>query len=109
MNILVKVADLLSIYALGILCAVFCLASGILLLVTKNTNLISKKGVYNNPNEFCLLYGLIEAIGSLIILVLMVVSIFIQELYMTFFIIVGIIAIGMFISLFLVNKNYKRK
>ena len=109
MIILNKVADLLTVYALGILCALFCLASGILILVTKNTNLISKKGVYSNSKEFCLLYGLIEVIGSAIVLVLMILSIFFQELTMMFFMIVGIIAIATFVSLFLVTKNYKKK
>ena len=108
-DILLKAYDLITIYALGITCALFYLAAGILVLVKQNTKLISKKHTYFEEKTFCLVYGLVEVVGSSIVLALLVLGIIFQDLYVLFFILVSIIVTSMIIMLFMINNKFRRK
>ena len=106
-DILVKAYDLIFIYAVGILCAAFYIAGGIMTLVKKNTQLISKKNKYNEPDLFCTIYGLIEIIGASIALVFLVLGVLFQEQYVLFFVLCAIDVVTMIIILFMVNTKFK--
>ena len=107
-NILVEAYDLIFIYAVGILCAFVYLCAGIMILVKKNTLLISKKNQYNEPNLFCKIYGLIELIGASIALVFLVLGVLIQKLYILFFILTAIDVMTMIVILFMVNNKFRK-
>ena len=100
--------DLLVIVAIGILCAITFLVSGIMLLVTKNTNLVSKKIKYNESNKFCLEYGLAQTICSAIMLVALVLVIVIPSLYLTFVMIAGVVLVTMLLLQYVLSNRYRK-
>ena len=108
-EILLKAYDLITIYALGILCAAFYLAAGIMVVVKRNTQLISKKNSYSEPETFCLIYGLVEVVGSTLSLVLLLLGMFFQELYILFFVLVAIVVVKMIIILFMINNQFRKR
>lgn len=108
-NILVSAPEMISVYALGILCALVFVASGVMTIVTKNTKLISKKNLYNNENEFCLFYGLVELVGSALVLIFLILSLVIKSQQTLFFVLTAIDAIAMGILMFVLDIKYKKK
>ena len=107
-NILVQAYDLIFIYAVGILCAAVYMAAGIMILVKKNTLLISKKYQFNDPNLFCKIYGLIELIGAGLALVFLVLGVFFQNMYVLFFILTAIDVMTMIVILFMINNKFRK-
>lgn len=107
-NILVEAYDLVFIYAVGILCALVYMSAGIMILVKKNTLLISKKRQYDDPNLFCTIYGLVELIGAAIALLFLVLGVFFQEKHVLFFILTAIDVITMIIVLFMINNKFRK-
>lgn len=108
LNILVEAYDLIFIYAIGILCAVVYMSAGTIILIKKNTLLISKKNQYNEPKLFCTIYGLIELIGAFIALLFLVLGILFQEKYVLFFILTAIDVMTMVVVLFMVNNKFRK-
>jgi len=108
-KILVSAPEMISVYALGILCALFFIASGIMTVVTRNTKLISKKSQYNDEIKFCLFYGLVELIGSSLVLIFLILSLIITSQQTLFFVLTAIDAITMVILMFLLDIKFKKK
>ena len=100
--------DLLVIVAIGILCAITFLISGIMLLVTKNTNLISKKLQFNDTNKFCFEYGLTQVVCSLLTLVALILVIVYTKLYLTFVMIAGVSILTILILQYVISNKYRK-
>ena len=98
-NILVSAPEMISVYALGILCALVFVASGVM----------TKKNLYNNENEFCLFYGLVELVGSALVLIFLILSLVIKSQQTLFFVLTAIDAIAMGILMFVLDIKYKKK
>lgn len=99
--------DVLAVYALGSLCVLFFLITGIVLVVTKNTNLINKKTVYRDVNKFTTLYGIIYISFSVMMAVSMTLGMVIVDLLLVFLLItVGLAAVMLTIQ-FVLHKKYK--
>ena len=107
-NILVEAYDLIFIYAVGILCEAVYMSAGIMLMVKKNTLLISKKYQYNEPKLFCKIYGLVELIGAAIALVFLILGVLFQENYILFFILTAIDVVTMIVVLFMINTKFRK-
>ena len=62
--------DIYTVYVLILLCAVFFLAAGIMLMVKKDTQLINKGHKFHNPEAFAMAYGLVEVVVAGIMILL---------------------------------------
>lgn len=107
LEIFVKAYELVYIYALGIFCALIYIFAGVMVLVKKNTLLISKKNKYNEPKMFCTIYGIVEIVGASLALVFLVLGIFLKDLYILFFILTAIVVVTMVLILFMVNTKFR--
>ena len=103
------VADFISLYGLGFLCTVFFLVSGILMIVTKNVNLISKNTKYKEEKYFVLLNGWINIVFSGLMAIILVIAIIKKELTLTMFLLLGIVVITMLLIQFMLQKKFKEK
>ena len=56
--------DIYTVYVLIIITSLFFLLAGIMLLVKKDTKLISKIHEFHNPEGFAKAYGLVEVVAS---------------------------------------------
>ena len=78
-------ADFISLYGLGFLSTLFFLISGIMMVVTKNPNLISKNENYKNEKTFVSLTGWINIVFSSIMTAILVIAIINPKLNLTLF------------------------
>lgn len=99
--------DIITIYALGSLCILFFLITGIMVAVTKNTNMISKKTVYKNEKQFALLYGWVYIGFSVFMIVTLVLGVMFLERAILFLLLTGMLAIIMVIVQFLLHTKFK--
>ena len=90
-----EVADFISLYGLGFLCMVFFLVNGIMLVVTKNVNLISKNTKYREEEYFVVLNGWINIVFSSLMGIILVIAMVKKDLTLTMFLLLGIVVITM--------------
>ena len=104
----VSSTDLIVIVSMGLLCAVVFIVNGIMLLVSKNTNLISKKIKFNDENKFCIEYGLSQVVCSSIMLIALILVIVYTKLYLTFVMIAGVSLLTMLLLQFVLSNRYRK-
>ena len=109
--ILEKMADydFVTLLVLAFLCVGFFLVNGIMILVTKNTNLIAKDRKFSTPESFSKLYGWVTIVFSVLIIGLSVASIFLRDYEISIFLIMGIIAATLIVIQFLLINKYSVK
>lgn len=100
-------ADFIALFGLGFLCTVFFLVNGIMLVVTKNTNLIAKNTSFKEEKSFALLYGWINIVFSVLMAVILTIAFIKTELNLTMFLLLGIVVITMLIIQFVLQKKFK--
>ena len=100
-------ADFISLFGLGFLCTLFFLISGIIMVVTKNPNLISKTVKFNNEKLLVSIYGWLNIVSSLIMAVLLTVALIKTDLNLTLFLITGIVAVTFLIIQFMLQNKFK--
>ena len=101
--------EFVSLLALGFICAVIFLINGIIVLVTKNTSLISKDTQYKNPELFAKIYGWVTVSFSSLMLVIMAIVCFKNNLKLTMFLILGITVITMLLIQIMLQKKFRVK
>ena len=101
-------ADFISLYGLGFLCTLFFLISGLMMVITKNPNLISKKEQYKNEELLVLLYGWINIVFSLIMIAILVIAFIKTELNLTLFLLLGITVITALLMQFMLQLKFKK-
>ena len=104
-----EVADFISLYGLGFLCTVFFLINGIMLVVTKNVNLISKNTKYKEESYFVLLNGWINIVFSGLMAIVLVIALVKKDLTLTMFLLLGIIVITMLLIQHMLQRKFKVK
>ena len=100
-------ADFISLYGLGFLSTLFFLISGIMMVVTKNPNLISKNENYKNEKTFVSLTGWINIVFSSIMTIILVIAIINPKLNLTLFLVLGILAVTLLIIQFMLQTKFR--
>ena len=100
-------ADFITLFGLGFLCALFFLISGVMLVITKNVNLISKKTVYREEKLFTTIYGCVDIIFSTLMIVILVIGVINQQLYLWLFLLLGIVVITMLLIHYMLQRKFK--
>ena len=101
--------EVVSLLALGFICAVIFLISGISILVTKNTSLISKDTKYKEEALFTKIYGWVTIIFSSLMLVIMAIVCFKNDLKLKMFLLLGITVIAMLLIQLMLQNRFKIK
>lgn len=101
--------DLYIWFSMVILCAIFFLANGIMIIVTKNVNLVSKKNNIRDIKTFSLKYGIIEIAFSSVMIVVSIVGMIFKRNYWSLFVIDICALLIMMIITFLIQKNHSTK
>ena len=109
MRINIVSSDYIALLVMGIICAVVFMACGIMLVVTKNTNLISKDGNYKSEKLFALIYGWIYIVSAALIIGISVLSFILTSKQLLLFLIMGIVVITTLLIQFMLNKKFKIK
>ena len=104
-----EVADFISLYGLGFLCMVFFLVNGIMLVVTKNVNLISKNTKYREEEYFVVLNGWINIVFSSLMGIILVIAMVKKDLTLTMFLLLGIVVITMLLIQHMLQRKFKEK
>lgn len=100
-------ADFISLFGLGFLCTLFFLISGIMMVVTKNPNLISKKEQFQNEKVLVLLYGWINIIFSVIMAVILIIAFINTDLNLTLFLLLAITVITALLIQFMLQRKFR--
>ena len=103
------VPDFIALYGLGFLCAVFFLVNGIMLVITKNVNLISKNTKYKEEKYFASLNGWINIVFSTLMAVILLIAIINKDLTLTMFLLLGITVITMLLIQNMLQIKFKEK
>ena len=103
------VADFIALYGLGFLCTVFFLINGIMLVVTKNVNLISKNTKYKQEEYFVVINGWINIAFSSLMAVILVIAMIKKDLTLTLFLLLGIVVITMLLIQHMLQRKFKEK
>ena len=103
------VADFIALYGLGFLCTVFFLVNGIMLVATKNINLISKSNKYKEEKFYVLLNGWINIVFSSLMAVILVIAMIKKDLTLTMFLLLGIVVITMLLIQFMLERKFREK
>ena len=103
------VADFIALYGLGFLCTVFFLVNGIMLVATKNINLISKSNKYKEEKFYVLLNGWINIVFSSLMAVILVMAMIKKDLTLTMFLLLGIVVITMLLIQHMLQRKFKIK
>lgn len=101
--------DFITVLVMGFLCVAFFLVNGILILTTKNTNLIAKDRKFHNPDVACKIYGWVTVTFAVLVIGELIVSIFFRENEIANFLIVGITAATLLVIQFLLINKYSVK
>lgn len=111
MNLLNQLSntDIYVWFSMVILCAVFFLANGIMIMVTKNIKLVSKKNNIKDIKEFSIRYGLVEVLFSSTMIIVSVIGMIFKNNYWSLFVIDMLALLIMMIVTFLIQKNYSTK
>ena len=111
MNIYIDLtpADFITLFGLGFVCILIFLITGIMLVVTKNPNLISKNQKFKNPELLTKLYGWIYIIFSVITGVLLAVAYYLKDLHLTLFYIIVIVVLTMLLIQHFLQRKFKVK
>ena len=104
-----SVADFITLYGLGIVCALIFLISGIMMLVTKNPNLINKDVKFREEELFVKIYGIITTVFSSLMAVLLFIAFIKKELELTMFLLLGIIVITMLLIQYMLQRKFMIK
>ena len=104
-----EVADFIALYGLGFLCTVFFLINGIMLVVTKNVNLISKNTKYKEEEYFVVINGWINIVFSSLMAVILVIALIEKDLTLTMFLLLGIVVITMLLIQHMLQRKFKIK
>ena len=100
-------ADFISLYGLGFLCTLFFLIGGIMMVVTKNPNLISKKEKFKNEETFVSITGWVNIVFSSIMTVILVIAMIEPKLNLTLFLVLGILAVTLLIIQFMLQTKFR--
>ena len=111
MNILEELnkTDLFVCYGLVILCGLFYLIAGLMLVIKKDTKLINKIDQYHNPEAFCKVYGLVEIVVSTIIIGLAIYGFFNIDHCWVILISSLLLVVTMLLTQVFLQKKYKKK
>ena len=101
--------EVISILSLGVICAAVFLISGIVILVTKNTALISKDTKYKEPNLFTKIYGLVTIVFSSLMIAIMILTVFLSGYELMMVMLLGVVAITMILIQVLLQKKFREK
>ena len=108
MNIYIDLtpADFITLFGLGFVCVAIFLVTGIMLLVTKNPNLISKNHKFRETKLLTTLYGWIYVISSVVTGALLAVAYFMKDLHLTLFYIIVIIVLTMLLIQHFLQRKF---
>ena len=111
MNIYIDLtpADFIALYGLGFLLAVVFLAIGIMLVVTKNPNLLSKTKSFRNPSFLTTLLGWIYIVFSILIGIILVIAFVKEDLHLTLFLLLAIVVLTMLLTGRFLQKKFEIK
>lgn len=98
--------DFVTLLVLAFLCVSFFLINGIMIIASKNTNLIAKDRKFNNPEGFSKIYGWTTVAFSILIIAQAIVAIFMREYEIAIFLIMGITAATLIVIQFLLINKY---
>lgn len=101
--------DYYSLLILGFICSIAFLVSGIIILVTKNTLMISKDVKFKEEVLFTKIYGLVSIIFSSIMIGILIITIVNNELQLMMFLLLGIVAITMLLIQMMLQKKFRVK
>ena len=101
--------DFITVLVIGFLCVAFFLTNGVMILVSKNTNLIAKDRKFNSPEIFSKIYGWVTIIFSILLIIQLVLSIFLRDIEIAMFLILGITAATLIVIQFLLINKYSVK
>ena len=104
-----KSIDYISLIVLGIICSLAFLISGIIILVTKNTQMIAKDVKFKEEALFTKIYGLVSIIFSLIMIAILIIIAVNNELQLLMFLILGITVITMLLIQMMLQKKFRVK
>lgn len=102
-------ADFITLFGLAFVCVLIFYILGIMLIVTKNKNMINKKNEYRDEKKFVVLYGIIYLIFALAMTVILIITMINLALTLTMFLILGILTVGMFLTHFLLQTKFRIK
>ena len=101
--------EVISILSLGVICAVIFLISGIVILITKNTALISKDTKYKEPNLFTKIYGWVTIVFSSLMIAIMILTVFLSGYELMMVMLLGVVVITMILIQVLLQKKFRVK
>lgn len=104
-----SVADFITLFGLGLVCSLIFLINGIMLLVTKNTNLISKDAKFKEEELFAKIYGIVTIVFSSLMILILIIAFIKKELQLTMFLLLGIVVITMLLLQIMLQKKFKIK
>ena len=111
MNIYIDLtpADFITLFGLGFMLALIFLIVGIMLVITKNTNLISKTKKFKKTEFFAKLTGWIYIVFSLLIGVILLIAFINKDLHLTLFLLLAITVLTMLLLQQFLQKKFKEK
>lgn len=111
MKVLIEItnADFITLFGLGFVCILLFYLLGIMLLVTKNKNMINKKNEYRDERKFVTYYGLIYIGFATLMAAVLTVAVINLTLTLTMFLILGILTVAMFLVHFLLQTKFRIK
>lgn len=102
-------ADFITLFGLGFLLTVVFLIIGIMLVVTKNTNLLSKTKTFKNPKLFTTLSGWIYIVFSILIGIVLAIAYINKDLHLTMFLLLAILVLTMLLTELFLQKKFEIK
>lgn len=105
----ITAADFIALFAMGFICSLIFLICGIMLVVTKNTNLIAKDTSFKEEGLFAKIYGWIYIISSILATTVLILALILKDLQFILFLILGIIVVTTLITQFLLQRKFKIK
>ena len=99
--------DFYSLIVMGIICSLAFLVSGIFILVTKNTKIISKDARFKEEKLFTKIYGLVSIVFSSLMIIILIIIAIKSEFQLTLFLLLGIVVITMLLIQMMLQKKFK--
>ena len=101
--------NIYTVYVLILLTSLFFLLAGIMLLVKKDTKLISKVHKFHNPEGFAKAYGLVEVVTSTVLIGLTIYGFIDLSSAWTIIVVSLLLVIFLLLVQVFLQKKYKQK
>ena len=101
--------DIIIVSIIGFLASCLYIASGLNLIIRRSQANVSQKYIFNNPERFVLILGLIELFVGVVIAIMITIGLIWRGLFLLLALISGGIFITSVVVETILQKKYRRK